>query len=372
MSLTPELIAALPKVLLHDHLDGGIRPATAVELAADVSHPLPSADPGELGEWFVRAADSGSLERFLQTFAHTVALMQTAESLRRVAREAVLDLAEDGVVYAELRYAPEQHLVGGMAMDEVVDAVQEGLDEGVALAEETGLFIRVGTILAAMRQHDRAREVADLALAHRDVGVVGFDMAGPEAGFPPSRHRDALEALRRESFPATIHAGEAAGAESIWEALQLCGAVRIGHGLRVLDDVDVSGVASDGYPLARLGRLASWVRERQVPLELCPSSNVQTGAASSIAEHPITVLRDLGFTVTVNTDNRLMCGTSMTREMTLLVAEADWTLGDLEAATLAAAFNAFAPYDLVRQVVMDQVLPGFAAAGEAIDEHASR
>lgn len=368
MSLTPDLITALPKVVLHDHLDGGLRPATVVELAAEVGHRLPRSDPDELGEWFVKNADSGSLERFLETFVHTTAVMQTEDGLRRVAREAVLDLAADGVVYGELRYAPEQHLLAGLGLQDVVDAVQDGLDEGVSLAEEQGSFVRIGTILTAMRNADRGEEIARLALANRDVGVVGFDIAGPEAGFPPTRHATAFDLLRRESFPATIHAGEAAGAESIWEALQLCGAVRIGHGLRVLEDVRLEGHDSDGFPLARVGRLASWVRERQVPLELCPSSNVQTGAAASIAEHPITLLRDLGFTVTVNTDNRLMSGTTMTREMTLLVAEAGWTLGDLEGATLAAAFNAFASYDLMRQVVMEQVLPGFADAGAAIGD----
>ena len=363
MTLTPDAIAALPKVLLHDHLDGGLRPATIVELAADVGHPLPTNDADELGEWFVRTADSGSLERYLETFAHTTAVMQTAEGLRRVAREAVLDLAADGVVYAEQRYAPEQHLSRGLSLQDVVDAVQEGFDQGVALAEEQGRFIRVGTLLTAMRHADRADEIAHLALANRDVGVVGFDIAGAENGFPPSRHLSAFQLLRRESFPATIHAGEAAGPESIWEALQLCGAVRIGHGVRIVEDLVLEGYDEEGYPMARLGRLASWVRERQVPLELCPSSNVQTGAAASVAEHPITLLRDLGFTVTVNTDNRLVSGTTLSREMTLLVGEAGWTLGDLEGATLAAAFHAFGSYDVVRQVVMEQVLPGFAAAG---------
>lgn len=373
MTLSSDVIGALPKVVLHDHLDGGLRPATIVDLAGEIGYPLPTTDPAGLGEWFVQAADSGSLERYLETFAHTTAVMQTAAGLRRVAREAVLDLAADGVVYAEQRYAPEQHLAAGLSLQEVVDAVQAGLDEGVAIAEEQGRFIRVGTLLTAMRHADRGEEIARLALANRDVGVVGFDIAGPEAGFPPSRHLEAFRLLRRENFPFTIHAGEAAGPESIWEALQLCGGVRIGHGVRIVDDVALEGYDSEGFPLARVGRLAGWVRERQVPLEVCPSSNVQTGAAPSVAEHPITLLRDLGFTVTVNTDNRLMSGTSMTREMTLLVAEADWTLGDLEAATLAAAFNAFASFDVMRQVIMEQVLPGFAAAGEAAgedDEHA--
>lgn len=368
MSLPAGIIAGLPKILLHDHLDGGLRPATVVDLAADAHHPLPTTDPGELGEWFVRAADSGSLERYLETFAHTVAIMQTAESLRRVAREAVLDLAADRVVYAEVRFAPEQHLAAGLTLQAVVDAVQEGFDEGVALAEEEARPIRIGTILTAMRHADRAEEIARLALDNRDVGVVGFDIAGAEAGYPPSRHLGAFQLLRRENFPFTIHAGEAVGPESVWEALQICGAVRIGHGVRIVEDLAFEGYDSDGFPMARLGRLASWVRERQVPLEICPSSNVQTGAAPSIAEHPVTLLRDLGFTVTVNTDNRLMSGTTMTREMTALVAEAGWTLGDLEAATLAAAFHAFAPYDVLRQVVMEHVLPGFAAADEDEDE----
>lgn len=368
MSLPPGVIAGLPKVLLHDHLDGGLRPATVAELAAEVRHPLPTTDAEELGEWFVRAADSGSLERYLETFEHTVAVMQSAEALRRVAREAVLDLAADRVVYAELRYAPEQHLERGLTLQDVVDAVQDGLDQGVAEAEEAGRAIRVGTLLTAMRHADRGEEIARLALANRDVGVVGFDIAGAEAGFPPTRHLGAFQLLRRENFPFTIHAGEAVGPESIWEAIQLCGAVRIGHGVRIIDDLAFEGYDSDGFPLARLGRLASWVRERQVPLEVCPHSNVQTGAAPSIAEHPITLLRDLGFTVTINTDNRLMSGTSMTHEMTGLVAEAGWTLGDLEAATLAAAFNAFASYDVLRQVVMEQVVPGFAAAGADDDE----
>jgi adenosine deaminase len=221
MTVTPDVISALPKVLLHDHLDGGLRPATVVELAAEVGHTLPTTDAGELGEWFVRTADSGSLERYLETFAHTTAVMQTTEALRRVARESVLDLAADGVVYAEQRYAPEQHLHGGLSLQQVVDAVQEGFDEGVGLAEEAGRAIRIGTLLTAMRHADRAEEIARLALDNRDVGVVGFDIAGAENGFPPSRHLAAFQLLRRESFPATIHAGEAAGPESIWEALQL-------------------------------------------------------------------------------------------------------------------------------------------------------
>src|SRR5690348_17004898 len=296
-----------PKVLLHDHLDGGLRPATVVALAHDVDYrQLPSEDAAELGVWFRDAADSGSLERYLETFAHTVAVLQSRAALVRAAREAAEDLAEDGVVYAEIRWAPELHVERGLSLDEVVDAVLEGFRQGERAAAERGNRIRVGALLTAMRHAARSREIAELAVAWRDRGVVGFDIAGAEAGFPPTRHLDAFEYVRRENFHFTIHAGEAFGLPSIWEALQWCGADRLGHGVRIVDDIDNDGT---------LGRLAQYVRDKRIPLEMCPSSNVQTGAAPSIAEHPIGELRAKSFRVTVNTDNRLMSATSMTREM---------------------------------------------------------
>ena len=342
------LIPSLPKVLLHDHLDGGLRPATIVELAAEIGHELPTTDADELGRWFVEAAGAGTLELYLETFAHTIAVMQSTDGLRRVAREAVLDLTADGVVYAELRYAPEQHLRGGLSLQDVVDAVQAGFSDGLA---EAGT-IRVGTILSAMRHLDRADEIAALALANRDAGVVGFDIAGPEEGFPPSKHASAFDTLRRASFPATVHAGEAAGLESIAEAVQVAGATRLGHGVRLADDVHADA----------LGLLAHWVRDRRIPLELCPSSNVQTGGAPSIAAHPATRLRELGMAVTINTDNRLQSGTSLSRELTLLVQEAGWTLADLEDVTVTAASHSFAHHD-ERAALIDTVIrPAYAAA----------
>ncbi|MBX9245476.1 adenosine deaminase [Actinotalea ferrariae] len=361
--LTTEAIAALPKVVLHDHLDGGLRPATIVEIAAEVGHELPTTDPEALGRWFVEAASSGSLPRYLETFDHTIAVMQRAEDLRRVAREAVVDLASDGVVYAEQRYAPEQHLRAGLSLQDVVDAVQQGLEEGVAEAAAAGRRIRVGQLVTAMRHEDRGQEIADLALANRERGVVGFDIAGAEDGFPPSRHVAAFRTLRQAHFPVTIHAGEAAGLDSISEALHVGGALRLGHGVRIADDVtfgERTEADPSGLAVASLGYLAHWVRDQQVPLELCPTSNVQTGAATSVAEHPITALAALGFAVTVNTDNRLMSGTSMTREMQLLVEEAGWTLADLRDATLTAAWNGFIHHD-ERQALVDEVIePGFA------------
>jgi adenosine deaminase len=359
-----DTIAAAPKVLLHDHLDGGLRPQTVVELAAEIGHRLPVDDPDKLDAWFRAQADSGSLVSYLETFVHTVAVMQTREHLVRVARECALDLAADGVIYAEVRYAPELHLERGLSPDEVVAAVQEGFAEGSAEAAAAGIPIRVGTLLTAMRHAARAVEIAELAVRHRDAGVVGFDIAGAEAGYPPSRHLDAFDYLHRENFHVTIHAGEAFGLPSIWEAVQVCGADRLGHGVRIVDDILLQpGLDRRGRPNAVLGRLAAWVRDQRIPLEMCPSSNLQTGAAASIAEHPITLLKDLRFRVTVNTDNRLMSGTSMSREMTLLVNQAGWTLSDLRWVTINALKSAFIPFDERLALIEEVVKPRYTALG---------
>ncbi|MFI7575110.1 adenosine deaminase [Micromonospora sp. NPDC049497] len=348
-----EDIVKVPKALLHDHLDGGLRPATIVELAAEVGHELPTTEPEALGRWFVAAADSGSLERYLETFAHTVAVMQTASALRRVARECALDLAADGVVYAEVRFAPEQHLERDLSLDEVVEAVLAGFAEGSAEAAAAGTPIRVGTLLTAMRHAARSQEIAELAVRHRDTGVVGFDIAGAEAGFPPTRHLDAFEYLQRENFHFTIHAGEAFGLPSIWQAIQWCGADRLGHGVRIVDDI-TPGEA----PV--LGRLAAYVRDKRIPLELCPSSNVQTGAVASIADHPIGLLRDLRFRVTVNTDNRLMSGTSMSREMALLVDAFGYGWAELRWFTINAMKSAFIPFDERLRIIDEVIKPAYA------------
>ncbi|MFZ0157855.1 MAG: adenosine deaminase [Kineosporiaceae bacterium] len=357
-------IAAAPKVLLHDHLDGGLRARTVLELADEIGHRLPAGDAASLDAWFRSQADSGSLVSYLETFEHTVAVMQTRAHLVRVARECALDLAADGVVYAEVRYAPEQHLGRGLRLDAVVAAVQEGFAEGSAQASAAGTPIRIGTLITAMRHQARAMEIAELAVRHRDEGVVGFDIAGAEAGFPPSRQLDAFEYLHRENFHVTIHAGEAFGLASIWEAVQVCGTDRLGHGVRIVDDITrLPGLDPHGRPKAHLGRLAAWVRDQRIPLEMCPSSNLQTGAAASIAAHPITLLKDLRFRVTVNTDNRLMSGTCLGREMRLLVEQAGWTLPDLRWATINALKSAFIPFDQRLALIDEVVKPGFAAVG---------
>ncbi|PTA45685.1 adenosine deaminase [Micromonospora sp. RP3T] len=353
VAISYEDIIKAPKALLHDHLDGGLRPATIVELAAEADHELPTTDPDALGRWFAESANSGSLERYLETFAHTVAVMQTASALRRVARECALDLAADGVVYAEVRFAPEQHLERNLTLDEVVEAVVTGFREGSTLAGEAGTPIRVGTLLTAMRHAARSQEIAELAVRHRDTGVVGFDIAGAEAGFPPTRHLDAFEYLQRENFHFTIHAGEAFGLPSIWQAIQWCGADRLGHGVRIVDDI------TPGNPPV-LGRLAAYVRDKRIPLELCPSSNVQTGAAASIADHPIGLLRDLRFRVTVNTDNRLMSGTSMSREMALLVEAFGYGWKELQWFTINAMKSAFIPFDERLRIIDEVIKPAYA------------
>jgi adenosine deaminase len=350
--LTAASVVAAPKVLLHDHLDGGLRPQTIVELAQSIDyHALPATDADKLRQWFRDSADSGSLERYLETFRHTVGVMQTAEALRRVAREAAEDLADDGVVYAEVRWAPEQHVENGLSLEQVVDAVLAGFREGEEAAARRGRRIRVGALVTAMRHAARSSEIAQLAVAYRDAGVVGFDIAGAEAGFPPTRHLDAFEYLRRENFHFTIHAGEAFGLPSIWEAIQWCGADRLGHGVRITDDID----DIDG-----LGRLAQYVRDKRIPLEMCPSSNVQTGAANSIAEHPIGLLRRLYFRVTVNTDNRLMSGTSMSREMLLLADAFGYGWTDLSWFTVNAMKSAFIPFDERLAIINDVIKPGYA------------
>jgi adenosine deaminase len=353
---TLDRIRQAPKVLLHDHLDGGVRPDTIVELAEESGYAdLPTHDPGALGAWMTRGADRQDLLLYLETFAHTVGVMQSREALARVARECAEDLAADGIVYAEVRFAPEQHLQRGLGLDEVVEAVQDGFREG---SERTG--IRIGTLLTAMRTAARSLEIAELAVRWRDQGVVGFDIAGAEAGYPPTRHLDAFDHVRRESFHLTIHAGEAFGIPSIWEALQLCGAERLGHGVRIVDDIEIG---ADGE--SRLGRVADLVRDRRVPLELCPTSNVHSGAAKSIDEHPIGLLMDLRFRVTVNTDNRLMSATSLSKELVQLVDAFGIGWGQIGRLATNAMKSAFIPFDERLEVLERVIWPAYAERRDA-------
>ena len=353
VSPTIDQIRRVPKVLLHDHLDGGLRPATIVDLARQTGYRgLPTHDAGELGRWMNNVAERGNLELYLEAFQHTVGVMQTRDALVRVAAECAEDLAADGVVYAEVRFAPEQHVMAGLSLDQVVEAVLEGFAAGSA-----GRGIRVYALLIAMRTAARSLEIAELAVRHRDAGVVGFDIAGAEAGWPPSRHLDAFQYVARENFHITIHAGEAFGLPSIWEAVQWCGAERLGHGVRIIDEVIAE---PDGS--TRLGRLASFVRDRRIPLEMCPTSNVQTGAARSIKEHPIGPLRRLSFRVTVNTDNRLMSNVTLSGEFATLCEAFGYGWSDIGWLTINAMKSAFAPFDERLELINTVIKPGFAAA----------
>ena len=355
-------IRELPKVSLHDHLDGAVRPATIIELADAAGIDVPETDAGELADWFADRSDSGSLVEYLKTFDVTTAVMQTREGLTRVAREFVEDLAADGVVYGEVRWAPEQHLQGGLSLDEAVEAVQEGIEEGEDAVEATGRDIRVGQLLTAMRHTDRSLEIAQLAVAHRTRGAVGFDIAGPEDGFPASNHRAAFDYLAAHFFPVTVHAGEAAGLDSIRSALIDGRALRLGHGVRLAEDLEV--VSREGEEVfVQLGDLSRWVRDREIPLELSPSSNLQTGAieqwGKELADHPFDLLYQLGFSVTVNVDNRTQSRTSLTRELALLAEAFEYDLDDLEAFQLNAAAAAFLTVE-EREELIEIIAEGFA------------
>ncbi|WP_345075470.1 adenosine deaminase family protein [Brachybacterium paraconglomeratum] len=383
MDLTPALIGALPKVALHDHLDGGLRPETVLELSRELGLEVPGSEPAAKGtavdghaaggraadgradvegepaapsaqvvaDWFQSAADSGSLPAYLSTFDRTLAVMQTAPQLRRIAREFVEDMVADSVVYAETRWAPHQHTGAGLTLDEAVQAVQDGLDEGVAAAEQAGRRIVVGQLLCYLRHLEPTDDLVEIAEARRDSGVLGLDLAGPEVGFPASRFRAQFERARAAGLRVTIHAGEADAPSSIADALD-CGAERIGHGVRLLEDI----TGED------FGPVAARVHREQICLEVCPSSNLQTGAAADLAAHAAGPLHARGFALALSSDNRLMSRTSTSREMTLVAQTFDWTLEDLEQVVLCGLENGFAPAEQ-RQALRDEVvLPAFRAA----------
>lgn len=359
-SLSLETIRHVPKALLHDHLDGGLRPQTVVDIAGQVGYDgLPATDPEELATWFRTRSHSGSLERYLEPFSHTVAVMQTADALYRVAAECVEDLADDAVVYAEVRFAPELHIEGGLSFDEVTEAVLAGFADGERRAAAAGREITVRCLVTAMRHAALSREIAELAIRFRDKGVVGFDIAGAEAGHPPSRHLDAFEYMRDHNARFTIHAGEAFGLPSIHEAIAFCGADRLGHGVRITDDITVDGPPGEGT--VRLGRLAAILRDKRIPLELCPSSNVQTGAVGSIAEHPFDLLARARLRVTINTDNRLMSDTTMSKEMLVLAETFGYGWADLQRFTVNAMKSAFIPFDQRVAIIEEVIKPRYAA-----------
>lgn len=353
---TSDQIKRVPKALLHDHLDGGLRPETIIEIAQQIGYKkLPTDDPKKLADWFEESCNSHSLVRYLETFSHTIAVMQSKEAIIRVSRECAIDLARDGVVYAEVRGAPELFTEQGLTLDQVVEATLEGYKQGMAEAASEGNKIRVESLLCGMRQNNRSQEAAAAVVKYRNKGVVGFDIAGPEDGFPPTNQLETFEYLRKENAHFTIHAGEAYGLPSIWEAIQICGAERLGHGVRIIDDIDFTG------DKPKLGPLASYVRDRRIPLELCPTSNLQTGAAKTYSDHPIGMLAKLRFRVTLNTDNRLMSRTSMSNEMTQCVKSFGWKFADLQRVTVNALKSSFIPFEERLEIIEKVVKPAYAA-----------
>lgn len=353
MKLDRSLLRRLPKVLLHEHLDGVLRPATVIALAEDCGYAeLPTRDPNELARWFHQGANQGSLAKYLEGFRHTIAVTQTEAALDRVAYEQAEDLSRDGVVYYETRFAPLFHTTKGLTHQQVVAAVLKGMARG-----RRDFGVQSGLIICAMRNMNVSLEMAELAVDFRERGVVGFDLAGEEGGYPPKKHVDAFHYIQRENFNITVHAGEGFGKESIWQAIQYCGAHRIGHGTRLIDDIAVAGGRA-----VKLGDLAQYVLDKRIPLELCLLSNVHTGAAPSLEQHPFKILYQEKFRVTLNTDNRLMSNTSMTKEFEAAAETFGLTLDDFEKITVNAMKSAFLPYGQRCDLIYNTLKPGYAKA----------
>jgi len=357
MKLDKQRLRSLPKVLLHEHLDGVLRPQSIIELARDAKYKgLPTADPEALAQWFHRGANQGSLAKYLEGFAHTIAVMQTEEALERVAYEQAGDLSKDGVVYFETRFAPVFHAQKGLTHQQIVGAVLKGLERG-----RKDFGITSGLIICAMRNRHESLEMAELAVDFRSRGVVGFDLAGEEGGYPAKKHVDAFHYIQRENFNITIHAGEGYGKESIWQAIQYCGAHRIGHGTRLIDDIAVVGGKA-----VKLGDLAQYVLDKRIPLEICLISNVHTGATPSLAEHPFKILYQEKFRVTLNTDNRLMSYTSMTQEFEAAADTFGLSMDDFEKITINAMKSAFLPYSQRIDFIYSVIKPGYAKARKSM------
>jgi adenosine deaminase len=352
--LERDLVARAPKVLLHEHLDGSLRPSTVLELAEECGYDgLPESDPEKLGKWFFAGASRGSLPLYLEGFRHTIAVMQSNEALERVAYEFMEDMAADNIVYVEVRFAPHFHTGAGLGLDAVMGAVLRGLRRG-----KVDYDVDFGLIVCAMRaQSDElSLKLAELSITWRERGCVGFDLAGEEAGHPAKHHLAAFQFIKRMNGSITIHAGESFGPESIWQALQYCGAHRIGHGTRLIEDIVIYD-----KKVIHVGTLARYVLDHRIPIECCLSSNLHTGATPSLAEHPFPYLLEQGYRVTLNTDNRLMSNTSMTDEYMVAVKEYGCTMRDLERLTVNGMNAAFYPYAERARIIEERITPAYAA-----------
>lgn len=346
-----DIIRQAPKVQLHDHLDGGLRPQTVIELARDIGYKeLPTTDPDELAEWFHKGANKGSLVEYLEGFVHTCAVMQTRDALERVAYEMMEDMHQDGVCYIETRFCPDLLTGRGLHLEEVVRSVLEGLEKG-----KKDFGVCYGLIICGMRNMRRSLEMAELAVNFRNYGVVGFDLAGEEGGFPPKEHLDAFQFIKRENFSITIHAGEAFGKQSIWQAIQYCGAHRIGHATRLVEDF---GYDKEGRVVS-LGPLSQYILDKRIPLEICLLSNVHTGAVDKLENHPFGELFRIGFRVFLNTDDKLMSDTTLTNEYMTASEVFGLDLKDIEKLTLNAIKSAFCFHKERLRIIYEVIKPGF-------------
>ena len=355
---TEEIIRSVPKVLLHDHLDGGLRAQTIIELAKEMKYSkLPTTDAGELAEWFHRGANKGNLVEYLQGFEHTCAVMQNKEALERVAYEMMEDMKNDGVCYVETRFAPIFHTSKNLYNDDVVNAVLAGLERG-----KKDFNVGYGLIICGMRNMKNTLEFAELAVNFRHKGVVGFDLAGEEGGYPPKKHIEAFQFIQRENFNITIHAGEAFGKESIWQAIQWCSAHRIGHATRLVDDFIMDGEGN----VIGMGDLAQFVLDKRIPLECCLLSNVHTGAIDNIENHPFGKFFKEKFRVTINTDDRLMSDTTMTKEFLTATKYFNINLDDVEKITINSMKSAFIPYKERLHFIYNVIKPGYQSVKDKL------
>jgi adenosine deaminase len=331
----------IPKAVLHEHLDGGLRIDTILEIADDEGYTnLPSTDATELASWFFQG-ESGSLERYLEAFAHTTAVMQTPDAISRIAYESGEDLSRDGVVYAEVRYDPGLSTSRGLWREDVIEAMLDGFFRA---SRDTGIAIYA--IATALRHQTDSLDVVKAAIPFLGQGVVGFDLAGPEKGFPPDLHIDACRLARESGLGVTLHAGEGDGVHSIWRAIALCGAQRIGHGVHIVDDTDF-----DGSTITSLGSFARTVRDHRVPLEVAITSNLHTDSFPSAFEHPFGALLAQGFNVNINTDNRLMSQVSMSDEYALAASTFDLDRNDLASITINALEAGFGDWPTREELI---------------------
>jgi len=349
--ITEEIIKTVPKVLLHDHLDGGLRPQTIIDLASEMNYKkLPTHDKDELAIWFHIGANKGNLVEFLKGFEHTTAVLQTKEGLERAAYEMMEDMKNDGVVYVETRFAPVYHVNKSMYLEDTVTSVLKGLERG-----KNDFGVGYGLILCGMRNMKNTLEIAELAVNFRRDGVVGFDLAGEEGGYPPKKHLDAFQFIQRANFNITIHAGEAFGKESIWQAIQWCGAHRIGHATRLIEDV----ILDENGDVVNFGDLAQYVLDKRIPLEICLLSNVHTGAVDKIENHPFGILFKEKFRVTINTDDRLMSNTTLTKEFLTAVKYFNLSFDEIEKITINSMKSAFIPHKERLRYIYDIIKPGY-------------